>query len=205
MSLLEHYLPIFRQILLIVGQPEEFKEYQPTRQHCIALYESANLQIQQMEIEKQQKLAAELAMVAWIDEQILSSTLAWRSVWQSEPLQLLYFNITIAGERVFEVMQQLAPTANEAREVFLFCLQHGFHGQFSTLDSQHKLQETIQEQRSYCLPESWQPWPNDEPPVSLLFKRGQLIAERLNTLLIATSSLLVVYIMLYLSIIYLVG
>lgn len=205
MSLLEYYLPVFRRILWIVGQPERFEDYLSTRQSCIELFESANLLIQQMEIEIEQKQAAELAVIAWMDEQILCSTLPWRSLWQGEPLQLKYFNITVAGERFFELLQQLEPLTNDAREVFLFCLQHGFHGQYSGPECQIKLQNTIQEQRGYCLPESWQAWPNDEPIVPLSFRTEQVVAQRLNPLLITATCLMVVYIMLYFSLIYIVG
>lgn len=161
MTLLDCYLPVFKLILTIVGNPAQFDEYDTSRQACITRLERAIELAGEQDACEEQKTLAQTAVIAWVDETLLRSSLPWRLHWQSELLQRKYLNITIGGERFFTLLSNLEPTFEQARMVFLFCLQQGFRGQYTTADDEIALQEVITSQRKLCLPDTWQTWPND--------------------------------------------
>lgn len=159
-ELLDCYLPVFRRVLHIIAEPTSFADYAQTRLSCLVTLEQAIHHTGGLDAPEKEKEAARFAVIAWLDETILCSTLPWRQRWQGELLQRKYLNMTIAGERFFTHLTQLDPAYRQARTVFLFCLQNGFHGQYSTPTGEEALQEVIAEQRALCLPEDWQTWPN---------------------------------------------
>jgi len=74
--------------------------------------------------------AALFAVVAWLDEAVLSS--AWSEVgrWQKEPLQAIYFRTARAGLEFFTRLDTLSPQQREIREVYVLCLLLGFKGRY---------------------------------------------------------------------------
>lgn len=196
-SLLDCYLPVFKQVLRMTGEPETFTDYAECRQGCIGRLEQAIHDTDRLDTCDDEKMAARVAVIAWLDETVLRSTLPWRRRWQSELLQRKYLDLTVAGERFFTLLAQLDPAHKQAREVFLFCLQQGFHGQYSTADSQPALQSVIAEQRSLCLPEAWQTWPNDAELVPDQVVPTGMISQRLRALLTMTASVVSLYAILF--------
>ncbi|MRT15096.1 DotU family type IV/VI secretion system protein [Enterobacteriaceae bacterium RIT711] len=166
MELLDFYLPVFKLVLQMTGEPNKFGDYDETRQTCIVLLEQAINNAGQLEVSEEEKEAACIAVITWLDETILRSSLPWCQRWQSELLQRKYLNFTVGGERFFTQLTQLSPSQKQARIVFLFCLQNGFRGQYTTPNDLDALQTLIVEQRSLCLPEICQIWPNDAPITS---------------------------------------
>ncbi|MEZ2578320.1 DotU family type IV/VI secretion system protein [Buttiauxella ferragutiae] len=161
MELLECYLPVFKRVTEMISDPQQFTDYEQSRQGCTDVLEQAHQSASLQDVSEDEKEASHLAVVAWLDESILRSGLPWRQHWQGELLQRKYLQITVAGERFFTRLAQLEPSQQQAHEVFLFCLQNGFQGQYSTDDDMPALQAVIGEQRSLCLPEEWLHWPND--------------------------------------------
>ncbi len=73
------------------------------------------------------------AMVAFIDEVILSSKWPHRSEWMVEPLQLRYFGEHLAGEGFFDRLKQLRQSGErnaDVLELYYICLQLGFEGMY---------------------------------------------------------------------------
>jgi type VI secretion system protein ImpK len=182
-ELLDCYLPVFKQIISMTSNLETCTEYGLSRQSCIEQLELAMNHAGELDTSEDDKEAAHLAVVAWLDETILCSGLPWRQNWQSELLQRKYLDTTIAGERFFTRLEQLDPACEQARKVFLFCLQNGFHGRYSRPEDVPALQEIISAQRQLCLPGAWLNWPNDaaitppvirQPALQLLTKRPLL-------------------------------
>lgn len=170
-ELLDCYLPVFKLVQNITGDPTVNSDYEMARQQCINQLEQAFVHASQLDVNEKEKEAACFAVIAWLDETVLCSTLPWRSRWLCELLQRKYLNTTIAGERFFTELAQLTPADRQARCVFLFCLQNGFHGQYSSPEAQPALQSIIGDLRSEVLPDVWQSWPNEAPIIPSSFSK----------------------------------
>ena len=73
---------------------------------------------------------ARFAIFAWIDEMILASSWTEKGRWQTEPLQLRYYDTTKAGEWFFDKLSSLGHHQMDVREVYYLCLCMGFKGRY---------------------------------------------------------------------------
>lgn len=73
---------------------------------------------------------ARFAVLAWIDEVIMSSSWDGRAQWQREKLQRLYYQTEDGGEIFFDRLNTIGLQKREIREVFYMCLALGFTGQY---------------------------------------------------------------------------
>ena len=90
---------------------------------------------------------ARFAVVALLDEVILSSTWAGRDLWRGNPLQRELFRINVAGEEFFTRLDRLRSDPKEnhpSLEVLHTCLALGFEGKYKLL-GQERLQMLIRE------------------------------------------------------------
>lgn len=197
MSLLDQYLPVFKQVLYMTSEPTVFTDYEAGRQCCIDKIEQAIHDAEQQDVSEKQKELSTLAVIAWLDETILRSTLPWCQRWQTELLQRKYLNITIGGELFFTRLAELDLKYKDAREVFLFCLQHGFRGRYNGSSDLPALQALITKQRELCLPDVWQSWPNDAPITPVLNVSTGTISQHLRHLLTITAGVIVFYAILF--------
>ena len=87
------------------------------------------------EVDAAQVKIAQYALVALLDEIVLSSDWPAREEWSSRPLQLKYFNDVTAGEGFYTRLDELRGTKDRGRldvlEVFATCLGLGFKGKFA--------------------------------------------------------------------------
>ncbi len=91
---------------------------------------------------------AEFAVVALIDEAVLSSQWDGRDRWAAQPLQLERYERFDAGEVFFEKLDAIRGRSDgaEVLEVFFLCLSLGFKGryQFAAPDELRRLIEDVQ-------------------------------------------------------------
>ena len=193
MTLLDSYLPVFKHVLQMTGDPVSFNDYEQSRRDCISLLDQAVHNAGMVDIAEEEKSAALVAVIAWLDETILRSTLPWRSRWQSELLQRKYLNITVAGELFFKELAKLEPTHRQVRKVFLFCLQRDFHGQYNTPGDRPALQALIAEQLQLCLPEEWLIWPSDAAITPQPFTAARPVARQSHPQLIGILCVVMLY------------
>jgi len=76
---------------------------------------------------------AKYAVVAYIDEAVMSSEWPGRLEWMAEPLQVSFFGDHLAGEKFYERLAELRQRGEQARdvlEVYFVCLQLGFEGMY---------------------------------------------------------------------------
>lgn len=74
---------------------------------------------------------AQYAVVALVDEIVMSSTWPGAEQWRREPLQLHYYDNLLAGEEFFKRLDELRPGSDDdLMEVYLLCLTAGFQGRF---------------------------------------------------------------------------
>lgn len=89
---------------------------------------------------------AKFALVAFVDETVLSSDWAMKGAWVANPLQLQIYNRFDAGEHFFERMDIIlkSPSRIEVLEVYYLCLALGFKGRYQLVE-QDKLRALIEE------------------------------------------------------------
>ena len=73
---------------------------------------------------------ARFAVVAWVDETLLSSEWQDKDRWQKESLQRLYYQTADAGELFFDRLNAIGPHQRDVREVYYLCLAMGFKGRY---------------------------------------------------------------------------
>jgi type VI secretion system protein ImpK len=72
------------------------------------------------------------ALVALLDEVVLSRPEPYRSFWMTNLLQLQYFNENVAGDGFFHRLQAIRkdPHRAEALQVYYLCMLFGFQGRY---------------------------------------------------------------------------
>ena len=114
------------------------------------------------------------AIVALADEIAMGKPEPMRGLWMGQPLQLAFFNETLAGEGFFTRLQELRRDARRAGvlRVYYQCLLLGFQGKYSIRGGDLELMKLIdtlrpEVQRRMQVPEELSPngLPPDEPLV----------------------------------------
>lgn len=85
---------------------------------------------------------AKYALVALIDETVLSIPGPCRDYWLSRPLQLDYFGHATAGEEFFRKLDKIGlqlESSKEVAEVYYLCLSLGFEGKYKIAQPQERL------------------------------------------------------------------
>jgi len=124
------------------GDPEAF------RMKLDELFKAFMSRAKQLEIADTNAELAKYAIVAFIDEMILTSNWPLRDVWSSRPLQLEYFNDFNAGEVFYEKLETLRGTDDpkklEVLEIYFTCLALGFKGKHVDLAGMEKLKTLME-------------------------------------------------------------
>ena len=81
------------------------------------------------------------AVCSWIDETVLCTNWSEKAKWLHNPLQLMLFKTTNAGEEFFTRLASLNSNDNHIREVFDYCLALGFKGRYYNLEDSGKLKD----------------------------------------------------------------
>lgn len=140
------YAPCFALILQLRGS-RDFGDSTLLRPRVEKLLESAEKDARRNGCAEEDIEAATFALVAFIDETILSSDWRERDRWLARPLQLQRYDRFDAGEHFFERLEHLrsAPAIRaEALEVYFLCMTLGFKGQYM-LHDQERLRLLIEE------------------------------------------------------------
>ncbi|MGQ6550906.1 DotU family type IV/VI secretion system protein [Serratia sp. JSRIV001] len=176
MRVLDCYLPVFTLVTRFEHQTEDFSDYDDFHQQCIRVLEQAVQDAGQLKLSGRERDDALFAVVVWLDERILCSAHPESSRWRTSLMQLRYFQTTVGGNEFFNRLNKLEDVHQQVRNVYLFCLQRGFHGKYGTQDAD-ELATVIEQQRQRCLPKSWQAWPNNEAitPITIPQRRSPLL------------------------------
>lgn len=185
MKLLDCYLPVFKLAAQFAHQPELFADYDTFRALCLSRLEEAVQEAEYHDISDFERDQAFFAVVVWLDETILCSAQPFVQSWRYDLLQRKYFQTSIGGEMFFVRLDDLKEEHQQARCVFLFCLQNGFHGKYSAVQDSHALTVLIDQQRQLCLPQDWQSWPNDAPLTPVHVRKRSLASSKCNAVLAA--------------------
>ncbi|MCH8034105.1 MAG: DotU family type IV/VI secretion system protein [Bacteroidetes bacterium] len=101
--------------------------------------------------------SAKFALVAFLDETIISSSWVHKEAWLSDPLQIKLFETFNAGEEFFNFLNELRQktSANkEVLEIYYLCLSLGFKGMYQ-IHSPEKLRRIIDDLNLELHPETY--------------------------------------------------
>jgi len=127
------------------GQHHDFNSVQS---HISSLLDSLQNTVPDGGYSQQQYQLALFAVVAFIDEKIVSSKWEYRQLWSRSLLQRKFFDTTNAGVDFFEKLDSLNPfnpAERDIREVYFYCISLGFSGKFYGEGVQSSLQKIKQD------------------------------------------------------------
>ncbi len=96
---------------------------------------------------------ARFALVAWVDEMVMTSDWSRREEWQRESLQFELFRTNRAGDDFYEHLSSLSPEQSAVREIYVLCLALGFEGQYRGHDADRR--ELIRQQVEMLRHQNW--------------------------------------------------
>ena len=140
------YAPCFTLILQLRAS-HEFGDAEVLRQRILDLLDRSEREALRAGVSSQDLRKAKFALVAFIDETILSSEWSQKERWRARPLQLELYDLHDAGDVFFDrlktLLEQPAQYA-EVLEVYYLCMTLGFKGRYE-LYEQERLRMWIEE------------------------------------------------------------
>lgn len=144
--LAEVYAPCFTLILQL-RSTEEYGDPEVLRQRIKDLLDRADREASRMGASTEDMRRTKFALVAFIDETILSTSWSHRDAWTAKPLQLELYNRYDAGEEFFEKLKPLLDDPErhaEVLEIYYLCMALGFKGRYQ-LHEQERLRILIED------------------------------------------------------------
>lgn len=144
--LAEVFAPCFT-LTLQLRASEDFGHAETLRRRIKDLLETTGRQATRMGASSEDVSEATFALIAFIDETILSSNWMQRDQWVARPLQLEYYNRYDAGEEFFVKLEMYLKQPDhkaELLEVFYMCMTLGFKGRYQ-IHEQERLRTLIEE------------------------------------------------------------
>jgi type VI secretion system protein ImpK len=129
-ALADAYSECFATVFAFRGaQDDERPGYGAFRSHVMAQLADARRRVEDERLDP--RGYAQYAVVALVDETVMSSTWPGAEQWRREPLQVHYYDNLLAGEQFFVRLDELRSGADdELLEVYYLCLCAGFQGRF---------------------------------------------------------------------------
>ena len=140
------YAPCFT-LTLQLRAAHEYGDAAVLRQRIKALLEKIRRAAAQSGVPPEDVREAEFALIAFIDETLLSSDWSQKDRWLAQPLQLELFNRYDAGEEFFQRLDGLRANPGlhaEVLEVYYLCMALGFKGRYQ-LHGQEELRGLIED------------------------------------------------------------
>jgi type VI secretion system protein ImpK len=134
--LTEVYAPCLT-VIVHLRETDDYGEPAALRQRIKELFDHAEREAGQLGVATEDVAHAKFALVAFLDETILSSDWVYRDQWLARPLQLELYDRYDAGEVFFDRLQQFLdePMRHaEVLEVYYLCMTLGFKGKYQLHD-----------------------------------------------------------------------
>lgn len=123
---------IFGYVLLFRSAPSPSRPHAASlRNHLLTCLERFASSAREQKVTEDEIELCRLALVAWVDESILSSDWSGVEDWRREPLQLLLFQTVRAGDSFYEKLSTIKSAQPAALEIYFACLALGFEGAFA--------------------------------------------------------------------------
>jgi type VI secretion system protein ImpK len=133
-------------LILQLRRTNEFGDQNVLKERIFSLLSKIEREAKEAGIESEDIQWTIFALVAFIDETIISSEWSGKDRWLAKPLQLEFFNRYDAGEEFFNRLEQLRQRPNykaSLLEIYYLCLALGFKGKYSfqSRDALQKVKE----------------------------------------------------------------
>jgi type VI secretion system protein ImpK len=129
-ALADAYAQVFGTVFAFrAAREEERPGYGSFRAHVMSALSDAKSHVERDRLDPRDY--AHYAVVALVDETVMTSEWAGAEQWRSEPLQMHYFGDLLGGEKFFDRLSDLSSGADDdLLEVYFVCLCAGFRGKF---------------------------------------------------------------------------
>lgn len=120
-------------LILQLRRTSEYGEQNTLRERIFSLLSKVERDSKEAGIDSEDIQSAIFALVAFIDETIISSEWGGKEAWLAKPLQLEFFNRYDAGEEFFvrlENLRQRPHYKSNVLEIYYLCLALGFKGKY---------------------------------------------------------------------------
>ena len=144
--LAETYAPCFALILQLRAT-DEYGDAGQLRRRILDMLDRLRREAQRAGSASEDTQEAQFALVAFLDETILSSNWSEKDHWLAKPLQLELYNRYDAGEEFFHRLDGLRANPSlhaEVLEIYYLCMALGFKGRY-LLHDQEKLRNLIED------------------------------------------------------------
>jgi type VI secretion system protein ImpK len=163
-------------------------DFGPLHKGALELFEGLELDAREARKDPEDVSAVKYALAAFVDEMVLSSGWPGREEWADEPLQLLFFDTSLAGAGFFDRLDELRArdgTSPEVLEVYYLCLALGFRGKYGVEGAERleALVKVLRDELERSLPSG----PTEISPHWKVAEEAEPEADRLPRWLVYTS------------------
>jgi type VI secretion system protein ImpK len=144
-------------LILQLRSTNDYGDEKTLKNRVYEMFERFESNARKFGIDNEKTRLAKFALVAFLDETIISSSWAQKEAWLSDPLQIKLFDTFNAGEEFFNILNDLTQrtSANkEVLEVYYLCLSLGFKGKYQ-LQSPENLRRIIDDLNLELHPEAY--------------------------------------------------
>lgn len=144
-------------LILQLRSTNDYGNASALKKSCIELFERLETEARANAIDNEKITMAKFALVAFLDETIISSSWNQKEQWLSEPLQIMLFDTFNAGEEFFthlNTLRQRSSGNKDILEIYYLCLALGFKGKYQ-LQSPENLRRVIDDLNLELHPEMY--------------------------------------------------
>jgi type VI secretion system protein ImpK len=144
-------------LILQLRSTNDYGNSAALKKSCTELFERFETEARSNAIDNEKITMAKFALVAFLDETIISSSWNQKEQWLSEPMQIMLFDTFNAGEEFFthlNTLRQRSSGNKDILEIYYLCLALGFKGKYQ-LQSPENLRRVIDDLNLELHPEMY--------------------------------------------------
>jgi type VI secretion system protein ImpK len=144
-------------LILQLRATDDYGNAESLKNRIIEMFDRFEHNARNTGIDNEKVRLAKFALIAFLDETIISSSWNQKDSWLTEPLQLKIFDTFNAGEEFFNYLSELRQRSSSNKdllEIFYLCLALGFKGKYQ-LQSPENLRRVIDDLNIELHPEMY--------------------------------------------------
>ncbi len=119
---------------------QDYSEFELLRKHIVSLLDRMEMEAKRNNYKSKDIQGAKFALIAFIDETIISSEWSQKETWTAKPLQLQIYDSFDAGEVFFKRLKEFRSRPNDyidLIEIYYLCLALGFKGKYGLKENEN--------------------------------------------------------------------